>query len=159
MFCMIFYELQRLVDDRWLLETVFPEKAEAIEEARGQIARARHMLALRVLRVEEQGNVFAETLIYQQSTAEIAAIRKRRRRIARRLRTLPRVVAARARDFAEVAGPRPPLWLVAGLVALSAALILFAHRPPQTQSEWVFDRPEAQMPHSVRNPLTGAVSH
>jgi hypothetical protein len=38
-------------------------------------------------------------------------------------------------------------------------MILFAQRPPTPQSEWVFDRPEAQLPHSVRNPLTGAVSH
>jgi len=50
------------------------------------------------------------------------------------------------------------LVLVVGLVAFGAAMILFAHRPPN-QSEWVFDRPEAQLPHSVRNPLTGAVSH
>ena len=158
---MIFFELQRLIDDRWLLEAVFPEKAEAIDEVRRRIGHARSMLALRVLRVEEQSNVFAESLIYQLSTAEaaeMAAARKRRRRLVRRLRTLPRVVVARARDLAEASRPRPPLWLVAGLVAV-AALILFTHRPPQTQREWVFDRPEAQMPHSVRNPLTGAVSH
>jgi hypothetical protein len=161
-FCMTFYELQRLVDDRWLLESVFPEQAEAIDEARRRIANTRQMLALRVLRVEEQRNVFAESLIYQQSTAEpaeMAAARRRHRRIVRRLRTLPRVVVARARDLADASRPRPPLWLVAGLVAASAALILFGHRPPHTQSEWVFDRPEAQLPHSVRNPLTGAVSH
>jgi hypothetical protein len=159
---MIFYELQRLVDDRWLLELVFSEKAEAIDETRRRIANTRHMVALRVLRVEEQNNVFAESLIYQQSTAEtaeMAAARRRRRRLVRRLRTLPRLVVATARDLAEVSRPRPPLWLLAGLVAVSAALILFGHRPPQTQSDWVFDRPEAQLPHSVRNPLTGAVSH
>ena len=159
---MTFYELQRLVDDRWLLEAVFPEQAEAVDEVRMRIARARHMLALRVLRVEEQGNIFAESLIYQQSTAEaaeMAAARSRHRRIVRRLRRLPRVVAAKARDLAKDSRPRPPLWLVAGLVAASAALILFGHRPPHTQSEWVFDRPEAQLPHTVRNPLTGSVSH
>jgi hypothetical protein len=159
---MAFYELQRLVDDRWLLETVFPDKAEAIEEARGLVARTRHVLAVRVLRVEEQGDGFAEWLIYHQSTAEgaeMAAARRRRRRIARRLRTLPRTVVARARGLAKASGDRPPLWLVAGLIAVSAAMILFAHRPPNTQAEWVFDRPEAQLPHSVRNPLTGAVSH
>jgi hypothetical protein len=158
---MAFYELQRLVDDRWLLETVFPDKAEAIEEARGLIARTRHVLAVRVLKVEEQRDGFAEWLVYHQSTAEGAemrAARRRRRRIARRLRTLPRAVVARARDLAEASNGRPPLWLVAGLVAFGAAMILFAHRPPN-QSEWVFDRPEAQLPHSVRNPLTGAVSH
>jgi hypothetical protein len=161
-YCMTFYELQRLVDDRWLLEAVFPEQAEAVDEVRRRIARARHMLALRVLRVEEQGSIFAESLIYQQSTAEAAetaAARSRHRRIVRRLRTLPRAVVARARDLAEASRPRPPLWLFAGLVVASAALILFGHRPPHTQSEWVFDRPEAQLPHSVRNPLTGAVSH
>ena len=160
-FCMTFYELQRLVDDRWLLEAVFPERAEAIEETRRRIANTRHVLALRVLRVEEQGNVFAESLIYQQSTAEAAemAAARRRRRLVRRLRTLPRLVVATARDLAEVSRPRPPLWLLAGLVAASAAFILFAHRPSQTQGDWVFDRPEAQLPHSVRNPLTGAVSH
>jgi hypothetical protein len=159
---MIFFELQRFVDDRWLLEAVFPERAEAIDETRRRIAHARHMLALRVLRVEEQGNVFAESLIYQQSTveaAEMAAARRRHRRIVRRLRTLPRVVVARARDLAAASSGRPPLWLLAGLVAASAALILFGQRPPHSQSEWVFDRPEAQLPHSVRNPLTGAVSH
>ena len=159
---MTFYELQRLVDDRWLLEAVFPERAEAIEETRRRVAQARQMLALRVLRVEEQGNVFAESLIYQQSTveaAEMAAARRRHRRFARRLRTLPRVMVARARHLAEASTGRPPLWLMAGLVAASAALILFAQRPPHSQSEWVFDRPEAQLPHSVRNPLTGAVSH
>ncbi|HEV2551127.1 MAG TPA: hypothetical protein VGU20_27710 [Stellaceae bacterium] len=159
---MIFFELQRLVDDRWLLESVFPEKAEAIDEVRRRIAHTRHMLALRVLRVEEQGNVFAESLIYQQSTAEpaeMAAARRRHRRFVRRLRTLPRLVVARARELAETSRPRPPVWLLAGLVAASAALILFAQRPPHSQSDWVFDRPEAQMPHSVRNPLTGAVSH
>jgi hypothetical protein len=161
-FCMTFYELQRLVDDRWLLEAVFPERAEAIEETRRRIAQARQMLALRVLKVEEQGNGFAEWLIYQQSTAdlaEIAAARRRHRRIVRRLRVLPRSVIATARGLAEASTGRPPLWLVAGLVAASAALILFAQRPPQSRSEWVFDRPEAQMPHTVRNPLTGAVSH
>ena len=159
---MAFYELQRLVDDRWLLETVFPDKAEAIEEARGLIARTRHVLAVRVLKVEEQRDGFAEWLVYHQSTAEGAemrAARRRRRRIARRLRTLPRAVVARARDLAEASNGRPPLWLVAGLVALGAGVILFAHRPPHTPNEWVFDRPEAQLPHSVRNPLTGAVSH
>ena len=163
-FCMTFYELQRLVDDRWLLESVFPERAEAIDETRRRIAHSRQMLALRVLRVEEQGNVFAESLVYQQSTAEaaeLAAARKRHRRIVRRLRVLPRAVMARARGLAETSTGRPPLWLVAGLVAISAALILFAQRPPHShsQSDWVFDRPEAQMPHSVRNPLTGAESH
>ncbi len=160
-FCMTFYELQRLVDDRWLLEAVFPERAEAIDETRRRIAQARHILALRVLRVEEQGNVFAESLIYQQSTAEateVAVARKRHRRIVRRLRVLPRSVMATARGLAEASTGRPPLWLVAGLVAASAALILFAQRPPHSRSEWVFDRPEAQMPHAVRNPLTGAVS-
>jgi hypothetical protein len=159
---MVFFELQRHVDDRWLLEAVFPEKAEAIDELRRRMAHTRHMLAMRVLRVEEQGNVFAESLIYQQSTAEgaeMAAARRRRRRIARRLRRLPRLVVARARELAEASRPRPPIWLLAGLVAVSAALILFGHRLPQTKSEWVFDRPEAQLPHSVRNPLTGAVSH
>jgi hypothetical protein len=157
---MAHYEVHRLVDDRWLLDAVFVEKLSAIEEAKSAMARARALVAVRVLRVEEQAGGFVEWVVYYNSTAdeiETVATRRRRRRLSQRLRSVPRSVIARARRLAEPSG-RPPAWLVLGLLVLATTLILSTHRPPSPRKTWIFDRPEAQLPHTVRNPLTGESS-
>ena len=162
LFAMAHYEVHRLIDNRWLLDAVFDDRAKAIEDAKNIIARARTLLAVRVLRVEEHSSGFSEWVIYNETTAEeveATAARRRRRHVSERLRSFPGSVAAAARSLSSTPAARPSPWLLLVVLALAGMLLVFSHHPEPGAGTWVFDRPEAKLPHEVRNPLTGAVSH
>ncbi len=158
---MMHYEVHRLIDNRWLLDAVFDDRAKAIEDAKNVVAQARAPLSVRVLRVEEQNSGFAEWVVFNETTAEDiedTAVRRRRRRVAERLRSFPGSVAAAARSLSSTPEARPSPWVLVGVLALAAALLVFGHRSEPGNGTWVFDRPEAKLPHEVRNPWSGSVS-
>lgn len=163
---MTHFEVHRFADDRWVLDAVFDDRAAALDDARIMLARARSHLAVRVLKVEERRSGFVEWVIYDRETGHADDRHAWRRaaalRAARRLSALPRSIIFRARDFAGGRGTsgHPFPALLTALLVLAGILIMFAHLPRQPHdSTWVFDRPEAQLPHAVRNPLTGEYSH
>lgn len=159
---MTHYEVHRLIDNRWLLDAVFDDRAKAIEDAKNVIARARTLVSVRVLRVEEESAGFSEWVVYNETTAEgveATATRRRRRHVSERLRSFPGSVAAAARSLSSTSAARPSPWVFVAVLALAGVLFFVSHRSEPAGSNWVFDRPEAKLPHEVRNPLTGAVSH
>jgi hypothetical protein len=155
---MAHYEIHQLHDHRWVLDGVFDDRAAALAEARGRLARARNLLDLRVLRVSQERDSFVETIIFSASTAEGvegSAVRRRRRHLGQAGWWLGGTVAGRAREIAAEPLFRPSALAFFILLILWAALIWFSeHAPPRQISP--FDRPEAQIAHPIRNPLRGA---
>lgn len=158
---MAHFEVHRLVDERWLLDAVFDDQAQAIEDARSLMARARSLAAVRVLKVEEQQSGFVEWIVYNRDSANE---RVRSQRLAPSLMPLRRRVPAFggqvggfARRPARRASFSSPALALTVLFALGGLLVLLAQRL-EPRGVWVFDRPEAQAPHALRNPWTGEVS-
>src|SRR5579885_3011036 len=102
---MTHFEVHRFADDRWVLDAVFDDRTAAIDDARTMLARARSHMAVRVLKVEERRSGFVEWVIYDRATGHAERGRTWRRasalRAARRLSTLRRSIALRARNFAK----------------------------------------------------------
>ena len=155
---MTHYEVHRLDDDRWLLDAVFDDQRSAIDDARSQIAGARALTAVRVLKVEEHAENFVEWIVYDRdrtaprpTTQRFAPLpRDREPRIMRR-----RLHAVSAPTFAA----REPsaLWALMTLFLLSGLLVMLAQWL-EPKDVWLFNRGEAWTAHSVRNPWTGEAS-
>jgi hypothetical protein len=154
---MIHFEVHRKADDRWLLDGVFAEQATAVDDAKEQLTRARSLLSVRVLKVEAQDKGFVEWVIYNAATADPAA---RGKRFAPRLAYRSRAALHRARHFVRRHAHRAAVSpaVAATVLLVCGGLLIVSTHHPQPKAVWVFDRPEAQLPHAVRNPLTGELS-
>jgi hypothetical protein len=66
---MTHFEVHKFTDDRWLLDAVYDDQGTAISDARGLMARARALAAVRVLKVEEHDEGFVEWIVYTRDPA------------------------------------------------------------------------------------------
>lgn len=155
---MAHYEVHRLENDRWQLDAVFEDQRAAIDDARSQMAGARALTAVRVLRVEERAENFVEWIVYDRdSTAP--------RPTTQRFAPLPRDREPRTvrRRLHPVSAPtfaaREPsaLWALMTLFLLSGLLVGLAQWL-EPKDVWIFDRDEARAAHTLRNPWTGEAS-
>ena len=160
------YEIQRLSNGRWVLDSVGDDKKVAIAMANALMKSGRAPLGVQVVAVQKNSDgEFAETRVYrltphEQKNAEAAKTKsdpspKPKLRVER-----PRTdtdedgrpvarPAARHRQ-SEFSLTRPGLWIGAACVLGLCAALYVWHQP---QKPWAFDRPEAQTNVKQRVPL------
>jgi hypothetical protein len=155
---MTHFEVHKFTDDRWLLDAVYDDQGTAIGDARGLMARARSLAAVRVLKVEEHDAGFVEWTVYSRDPTQPPMYAQRFEppllslgRRPPRFRNARRLVRQRAWRSASTALP------LAVLFALAAVLVLVFHWL-EPRDLWLFDRPEARQPHALTNPWTGETS-
>lgn len=174
------FEVLKRNGDRWVLAAVFDDPAVAISDAKALIERSRGPMSVEVLAVENRKTEFVEWVVYRDTkVVEVAPLEQpadgeappetvgtekdtagepihdagdaaaspRRRRIKRAPKDKP--VAAPKRSYGM---------LVALGLALGGIAALAAHQLLRPQSPWIFDTPEAQKHHALRNPWTGETS-
>ena len=61
------YEIRKYVDGRWLLDSVFDDKAAAVDEAKMLMERSRSVPAIRVVAVMDDTDGFREWTVFKQS--------------------------------------------------------------------------------------------
>jgi hypothetical protein len=148
------FEVHIFADERWLLDGIFFERQDAIEDARALLGSRTAFDAVRVLQVEadEEGG-FIEWTIFVQARP-LAAGRQRHIEASWLLdrAALRRPAPMRGEPAAAPPPPRvsTPL-LFAAFLGLIALMIVGSYRPAKNEV-WVFDRPEAWQPHQVRSP-------
>jgi hypothetical protein len=156
---MTHYEVHRLNQDRWLLDGVFEDKSTAIEDAKSLMARARALVAVRVLKVEEQQEGFVEWIVYDRDSATPRHAPSQRflplLRAPARVRRA--VIRRSARRIVRQARERSSVLALVTLLALAAVLVFLA-QVLEPKEIWLFDRPEARAPHTLHNPWTGEAS-
>lgn len=124
---MISFELRKYVEGRWMLDSVFDDKAEAIAEAKSLMARSRTLSAIRVVAVTEDETGFKEWTVYKQTIVD----EENEQTAQRAIQTRREVQTARTqRDFDMPKGKGAPKgqrghgWLYyAGLAARVVAIV------------------------------------
>jgi hypothetical protein len=173
------FEVLQRTGDRWLLAGLFDDAAAAVADAKSLVERANVPIAVRVIAVEHQASGFTEWTIHQESTftegivmdepekkRETPATASRGPALAEpQARAMPpkrRVLAPRARRSKVTKRPprRPllPARYAAALIVIAIVGGVVAVAMRQPPSPWVFDTPEAQKPHALRNSWTGEIS-
>jgi hypothetical protein len=176
------FEVLRRSDNRWLLAGVFDDAGHAIADAKSLLERALMPEAVRVMAVEQRETSFVEWVIFQQTVGgetiddppPAPAVEGRSWDDAPAPRmagpaSLPglrpqsrpaRAKTPRSRPRATVGG-----YTVGNLAALALVLLalggfvaIMAWYGSASQHEWIFNSPEAQKPHALRNPWTGEIS-
>ena len=64
------YEIRKYVGGRWLLDSVFDDKAAAVDEAKTLMERSRSIPAVRVVAVTDDENGFHERTVFRQSIVD-----------------------------------------------------------------------------------------
>jgi hypothetical protein len=150
------FEFYKQVKGRWQLDTIFDDKALALEEAKAFLARARDYVAVRIIAVEPRETEFLEFIVFRGASGErgksIAAGKAK-------ITTNTDVVAhgvrrgdgqRKALSLAEIwASPYAKVAIV--LLFLVAGFAFLNYRNSQTHP-WAFNNPEAQKSHAVRTP-------
>jgi hypothetical protein len=177
------FEVLRRSDNRWLLAGVFDDAAHAIADAKSLMTRARTPEAVRVMAVEQREMSFVEWVIFQETTDDepiddpLPTARAEWKPPEEAPPEPPETLPASLPELpppprprrAKTTRPRPPsprhgsaltrVAVVALIViALGGFYALLARRGPTPQQVWIFDTPEAQKPHALRNPWTGEIS-
>lgn len=120
------FELRKYVGGRWLLDSVFDDKAYAIEEAKVLKERFKSVPAVCVVAVTEEHGEFRESTVFRQSIVdEEPAIRKT-------VQTRPETAATPANHGAGTAASKPQrrsawacyLQIAFGLIVVFAVGIL-----------------------------------
>lgn len=160
------YEIQRLSNGRWLLDSVGDDKKVAIAMANALFKSGRAPLGVQVTAVQRGADgEFKEVRVYrltpdEQQGAAAAQVKgaplpKRQLRVERpRLaedaegRLVPRAAAHRKKNEFSLSDWR--LWAGIGFVLAWCAVFYVWHQP---QTPWAFDRPEAQTTTKQRVPL------
>jgi len=172
---MAMFEVHRLAENRWLLQSIFDDAAAAIADAKALVARTQTPVTVRVLAVQPRHTRFAEWLIFRESTADQAVaeavadaaeqrsdlppILQRAEEPPPLLRPAPRRPAPVLRRLPSPPSlGRPHLIVLIAVLLLGTGLALLAHYGPSSREIWVFDRPEAKEGHPIRNTLSGEVS-
>lgn len=67
---MLSFELRKYVDGRWVLDTIFDDKTEAVAEAKSLMTRSRSLAAVRVMAVQDDESGFKEWTVYKQTMVD-----------------------------------------------------------------------------------------
>lgn len=180
------FEVLQRTGDRWLLASVFDKPDLAISDAKTLMDRARTPIAVRVMAVQEHPSQpgFIEWCVFRQSTFDepLSDAIENEATDAEldpdfdleagstdappldpdaqpsTPRSTPVVAASRPAKRRSV-GPGPRMMAAALiLLGLGGVFAMLAHRASAPREIWIFDTPEAQKPHLLRNSMTGEFS-
>lgn len=98
---MLSFELRKYVEGRWVLDTIFDDKTEAVAEAKSLMTRSRSLAAVRVMAVQDDETGFKEWTVYKQTMVDSDNEQATQRAIQTRRE-------ARAAQPASRDGPAPP---------------------------------------------------
>jgi hypothetical protein len=146
---MVRYEVLTCRKGRWIADGILDTRNAAIEHAQAVADRDYLIAAVRVNALEDNAEGFREKTIYNRKVSRAPADR-------------PLFAGTRSQTInkrrAESQSPssRRALILVLLLVIACSALVGYGLLRPQ--QPWVFDTPDAQKPHLLRNPFTGEFS-
>jgi hypothetical protein len=152
------FEFYKQVKGRWQLDTIFDDKALALEEAKAFLARARDYVAVRIIAVEPRETEFLEFIVFRGASGERG---KPLTAGKAKITTNTDVVAHGVRrgdgprkgfSVAEIwASPYAKIAVV--FLFLVAGFALLNHYNTQNHPS-PFDNPEAQKSRGVRSPWT-----
>ena len=146
---MVRYEVLTCRKGRWIADGILDTRNAAIDHAQAVADRDYLIAAVRVNALEDNAEGFREKTIYN-------------RKVSRAPTDRPLAAGTRSQTTNKRrAKPQSPsgrcaLILVLLLVIASSAVVGYGLLRPQ--QPWVFDTPDAQKPHLLRNPFTGEFS-
>lgn len=173
------FEVLQRTGDRWLLAGVFDDAAAAVADAKSLVERSNVQIAVRVIAVEHRASGFTEWTIHEESTFTEGVVMDEPEKKQETPATISpgpapaepqspstpprrRVLGPRARRSKVPKRPpqRPllPARYAAALIVIAIVGGVVAVAMRQPPSVWVFDTPEAQKPHALRNSWTGEIS-
>jgi hypothetical protein len=147
---MVRYEVLTCKKGRWTADGILGTRNAAVEHAQALAHRDYLIAAVRVNALEDNAEGFREKTIYNRRVSRVptadtpSALGMRSQRISNRKAGLQSPSDRRARI------------LVLLLVIACSAVIGYGLLRPQ--QPWVFDTPDAQKPHLLRDPFTGQFS-
>jgi hypothetical protein len=101
---MLCFELRKYVGGKWVLDTIFDDKTEAVAEAKSLMTRSRVLAAVRVVAVSEDDTGFKEWTVFKQTIVDEDNEQATQRAIQQRRETQ----TARTKRDAEASRPKPP---------------------------------------------------
>jgi hypothetical protein len=146
---MVRYEVLTCRKGRWIADGILDTRNAAIDHAQAVADRDYLIAAVRVNALEDNAEGFREKTIYNRKVSRVPAnpplAADSRPQTTNKRKAKPRSPSARR-----------ALILVLLLVIACSALVGYGLLRPQ--QPWVFDTPDAQKPHLLRNPFTGEFS-
>jgi ferric-dicitrate binding protein FerR (iron transport regulator) len=134
------YEIRKYTGGRWMLDSIFDDKDDAVDEAKSLMERSRSLTAIRVVAVANDETGFKEWTVYKQSIVD----GENEQATQRASQVRREVEAARAQRKLEAppnakAAPKKPQrspWLyyagmaarVLFVIALGAGALILLHR-------------------------------
>jgi hypothetical protein len=64
------YEIRKYTGGRWMLDSIFDDKDDAVDEAKSLMERSRGLTAIRVVAVANDETGFKEWTVYKQSIVD-----------------------------------------------------------------------------------------
>jgi hypothetical protein len=146
---MVRYEVLTCRKGRWIADGILDTRNAAIEHAQAVADRDYLIAAVRVNALEDNAEGFREKTIYNRKVSRAPADRP----LAAGTRSQ---TTNKRRAKPQSPSGRRALILVLLLVIACSAVVGYGLLRPQ--QPWVFDTPDAQKPHLLRNPFTGQFS-
>jgi hypothetical protein len=134
------YEIRKYTGGRWMLDSIFDDKDDAVDEAKSLMERSRSLTAIRVVAVANDETGFKEWTVYKQSIVdgenEQATQRASQvRREVEAARAQRKLEAAPKQKAAPKKRQRSPWFYYAGMaarvlfvIAVGAGALILLHR-------------------------------
>lgn len=146
---MVRYEVLTCKKGRWTADGILDTRNAAVEHAQALTHRDYLIAAVRVNTLEDNAEGFREKTIYNRRVLRVPAV------------DTPSAVGTRSQTTSNPrrrqspSGRRARILVLLLVIACSAVIGYGLFRP---QQPWVFDTPDAQKPHLLRDPFTGQFS-
>ena len=128
------YEIRKYSGGRWMLDSIFDDKDDAVDEAKSLMERSRALTAIRVVAVANDETGFKEWTVYKQSIVD-GENEQATQRASQVRREVEAARAQRKADAAPKAKPaakkrqRSPWRYYAGMAARALFVIAIGVRP------------------------------
>jgi hypothetical protein len=100
------YEIRKYTGGRWMLDSIFDDKDDAVDEAKSLMERSRALTAIRVVAVANDETGFKEWTVYKQSIVD-GENEQANQRASQVRREVEAARAQRKHDGAPKAKPAP----------------------------------------------------
>jgi hypothetical protein len=147
---MVRYEVLTCKRGRWTADVILDTRNAAVEHAQTVAHRDYLIAAVRVNALEDNAEGFREKTIYHRKVSRVPVAD-----MPSANGMLSQTTSKRKTGRQSPSGRRARILVLLLVIACSAVIGYGLRRP---QQPWVFDTPDAQKPHLLRDPFTGQFS-
>jgi hypothetical protein len=147
---MVRYEVLTCKKGRWTADVILDTRNAAVEHAQTLVHRDYRVAAVRVNALEDHAEGFREKTIYNRKVSRVPVADT-----PSAVGMLSQTTSKRKTGRQSPSDRRARILVLLLVIACSAVIGYGLLRP---QQPWVFDTPDAQKPHLLRDPFTGQFS-